>query len=416
MLAQDAVSASRSSAVPPETSAEPSTQKLSPAQQPKQVWWLVVGIVAFFHLVSLAAIRFYTPKSQTLTLVLVTWIVGGMGITMGYHRLWSHNAFSAHIAVRAALAFAGVLAFQGSIKWWGLRHRLHHRYTDTEHDPYDATRGFWYSHMGWLFEKPEYTRLKWIDRTDLEADPVVEFQHKHFPQMAIAFGIVLPTLLGAMWGDALGGFLYGGYVSRIILWHTTWFINSLAHSWGEQEYSTENTSRGNMVLALLTHGEGHHNFHHEFPRDYRNGIKTLDWDPTKWMIAGLSYLNLTYNLRTIPDDVIYKAQIAAAEDKIKHLSKGLIWTDETKLPVWTFEEYKEEAKASQALILIDGYAVDISEFKSEHPGGEKLVTNYIGKDATKSFYGVLNNHTKSARQIMKDLRVAKVERSDKKHD
>jgi stearoyl-CoA desaturase (delta-9 desaturase) len=237
---------------------------------------------------------------------------------MGYHRLWSHNAFQAHPLLRLALALAGVLAFQGSIKWWGLRHRLHHRYTDTEHDPYDATRGFWYSHMGWMFEKPEYTRLKWIDKTDLEDDQVVTWQHKHFLKLAIGLGLVLPTFLGTLWNDSLGGFLYGGFVSRIILWHTTWFINSFAHSWGEQEYSTENTSRGNFILALFTNGEGmgqlvpssltlgHHNFHHEFPRDYRNGIRYLDWDPTKWLIAGFSYCGLTYNLKKIPEAVIYK--------------------------------------------------------------------------------------------------------------
>ena len=100
---------------------------------------------------------------------------------------------------------------------------------------------------------------------------------------------ILPTCLGALWGDALGGYLYGGFVSRIILWHTTWFINSLAHSWGEQEFSAENTSRGNHIIALLTMGEGHHNYHHEFPRDYRNGILAIDYDPTKWLIIALSY-------------------------------------------------------------------------------------------------------------------------------
>ncbi len=107
------------------------------------------------------------------------------------------------------------------------------------------------------------------------------------------------------------------------------------------------------------------------------------------------------------------------EDKIQILSKDLIWTDESKLPTWNWKEYQTEAKASQALIHIDGFAVDISEFKEEHPGGFKLVTNYIGQDATKSFFGVLNNHTKSARQIMKDLRVAKVvqlPRLEKKQD
>ncbi len=245
--------------------------------------------------------------------------------------------------------------------------------------------------------------------------------------MAILIGVVFPTFLGSLWGDALGGFLYGGYVTKIILWHTTWFINSLAHAWGEQEFSTENTSRGNVILALLTMGEGHHNFHHEFPRDYRNGIRFYDWDPTKWVIALFYYLGWTYDLHKTPEDVILKgttniyfltnlARVSAAQDKIHQMSKTLIWCNEEKLPTWSFEEYEEEAKKSEDLILIDNFACDISKFKNEHPGGEKLITTYIGKDATKAFYGVLNNHTRSARQIMKDLRVAKVVRNLKKEN
>lgn len=148
--------------------------------------------------------------------------------------------------------------------------------------------------------------MKWIDRTDLQADSVVQFQHKHFPTIALVSKFVLPTIIAAFWGDALGGFLYGGFVSSIVIWHCTWFINSLAHTWGHQEFSTENTSRGNYLLALLTFGEGHHNFHHEFPRDYRNGIRFDDYDPTKWAIAFFSWFGLTHDLITTPKEVVLK--------------------------------------------------------------------------------------------------------------
>ncbi|KAJ3325838.1 hypothetical protein HDV06_002223 [Boothiomyces sp. JEL0866] len=374
----------------------------------KKVWYEVVIIITFVHLVSIYALIYHTPKPATVWLTFLTWVFGGLGITMGYHRLWSHNSYKAAFPVRLGLALMGTLAFEGSIKWWSLRHRLHHRYTDTEHDPYDATRGFWYSHMGWMFEKKTYPRMKWIDQSDLNEDKVVRWQHKHFPALAIVLGLVLPTVLGYTWGDALGGFLYGGYITRIILWHTTWFINSLAHSWGEQEYSNENTSRGNLVLALFTMGEGHHNYHHEFPRDYRNGIKALDWDPTKWAIAFFSFFGATYNLITIPDQVVLKARINTAQDEINKLRKLCIWSDEAAFPTWTMEEFHKECEANE-LIIIDGFAIDVSEFKNEHPGGDKLITSYLGKDASKSFYGVLNNHSKSARQLMGDMRVARVQ-------
>ncbi|KAJ2994752.1 hypothetical protein HDV02_001328 [Globomyces sp. JEL0801] len=373
-----------------------------------KIWWEVVLFVSFFHIMAYISLRYYTPTVATIKFMVGIIIVGALGITMGYHRLWSHNSYKASIPVKVALAFAGTLAFQGSIKWWGLRHRLHHRYTDTKHDPYDATRGFWYSHMGWMFEKQEYNRIKWIDKSDLDTDPVVQFQHKYYRELVLGLGIVMPTVVGLFLGDTFGGFLYGGFVARIFIWHFTWFINSLAHSWGEQEYSNENTSRGNIVLALLTMGEGHHNFHHEFPRDYRNGIKPLDWDPTKWLIQFCSFFGGTYDLISVPEAIILKAKVTTAQEEIDRVSKTLIWSDEAKLPTWTMAEYKIESSQSGSLILIDGFAIDISDFKDQHPGGSTLLTKYVGKDASKSFYGVLNNHTKSARQMMIDMRVAKV--------
>jgi stearoyl-CoA desaturase (delta-9 desaturase) len=136
----------------------------------KEVYWVVIAIVGFVHAVAILSLLFYTPSNHTVTMTLLNWIFGGLGITAGYHRLWSHNAYKSSGVTRFIFALMGTMGFQGSIKWWSLRHRLHHRYTDTEHDPYNATRGFWYSHMGWLFEKPEYTRLKWIDKSDLERD------------------------------------------------------------------------------------------------------------------------------------------------------------------------------------------------------------------------------------------------------
>jgi stearoyl-CoA desaturase (delta-9 desaturase) len=127
--------------------------------------------------------------------------------------------------LKAILAFAGTVAFQGSIKWWVLRHRLHHRYTDTDHDPYNAKRGFWFSHIGWIFETPRYTKMKLVDASDLNADSIVQFQHRNYVPLALLSGFVFPAVLGVLWGDALGSFLYAGYVSRIAIWHATFSIN-----------------------------------------------------------------------------------------------------------------------------------------------------------------------------------------------
>jgi stearoyl-CoA desaturase (delta-9 desaturase) len=114
--------------------------------------------------------------------------------------------------------------------------------------------------MGWIFKKPHYPRMKLIDASDLNADPVVRFQHKYYVPLALGVGFGLPTLIAAFWGDALGGFLYGGILSRVIIWHATFCINSFAHWAGDQLYSNEVSARGNLLLAIMTHGEGYHNF------------------------------------------------------------------------------------------------------------------------------------------------------------
>jgi stearoyl-CoA desaturase (Delta-9 desaturase) len=172
----------------------------------------------------------------------------------------------------------GTLGFQGSIRstycgslvddrWWVLRHRLHHRFTDTESDPYSADKGLFYSHVGWIFVKVEYPALKFVDKSDLDHDPVVRFQHRWFVVLAVFGGLLLPALVGQLWiGNWREGFIWGGIISRIAIWHCTYpyphfcsdglrfLINSLAHYIGEQYYTTEVTARGNFILALLTNG------------------------------------------------------------------------------------------------------------------------------------------------------------------
>jgi len=116
-----------------------------------------------------------------------------------------------------ALAFMGTSAFQGSIKWWSLRHRLHHRFTDDPvNDPYAATKGLLYSHVGWFFVKRRYERMDRIDQQDLASDPVVQFQHKYYVPLAVLIALVLPTLVGGFWNDALGAFIYAGLVTLVI--------------------------------------------------------------------------------------------------------------------------------------------------------------------------------------------------------
>jgi len=245
-----------------------------------------------------------------ISFVFFLWATG-ISITAGYHRLWSHRAYQAHWSVRLFFMLFGTMALQNSILIWGSQHRTHHRFVDDwDKDPYSAKRGFWFSHMGWILRNYPSGRNDFSNARDLQNDPIVMFQHRWYLPLTLAMNVGLPLGLGWLVGDLWGVFLLGGLLRLVVNHHFTWFINSLAHMWGTQPYTDENTARDNPVLAFLTYGEGYHNFHHIFQNDYRNGVKWWQFDPTKWLIASLSWVGLASNLKRVPDLWIQRAQLA----------------------------------------------------------------------------------------------------------
>lgn len=247
----------------------------------------------------------------------VAWICGallmgasGMSITGGYHRLWAHRAYEAHWTLRILYMLFGAMAFQNSILNWAAQHRVHHRYVDdVDHDPYSIKRGFWFAHMGWMLRNYPSGELDFSNAHDLEQDPIVMFQHRHYLVIALGMNFGLPLLLGWACGDPLGFLLIAGLLRLVLSHHVTFFINSLAHYWGRRPYTTQNTARDNDLIALITYGEGYHNYHHLFQWDYRNGVRWWQFDPTKWMIAALSWTRLTRNLRRAPEFKIQRAML-----------------------------------------------------------------------------------------------------------
>ncbi|KAF9053392.1 hypothetical protein BJ165DRAFT_1339927 [Panaeolus papilionaceus] len=400
-----------------------SSQDVLKKERP-QIWWSNGILFVVIHIATCVGVYYYPPwvtKKATLALWFWTWQLCGLGITVGYHRLHSHKSFRASLPVRVVLAILGSGAFQGSIKWWTLRHRLHHRYTDDPiHDPYAATRGMFYAHIGWVFFRPVYERMGMIEKDDLENDPVVRYQHKYYTPLALSFGLVFPILVGSLWGDALGGFIWGGLVSKVWIWHCTFLVNSLAHWSGLQPYSDETTARGNLLVALLTFGEGNHNFVrvtiHAFPHDFRSGPSLAEWDPSKWLIIGLHKLGLATGLRRArPEDMVDALKYMGE----KHAGKVDPEPHSWKGKVWTLQEVHKFAaeKTGRCVLLIDGYVVDATSYLGEHPGGAALLRRYsIGakenvegwREAEWAFNGGLNNHTRAARKRMNDLRIAKL--------
>ncbi|GMR15547.1 MAG: fatty acid desaturase [Gammaproteobacteria bacterium] len=237
-------------------------------------------------------------------------VAGGIGIGSGYHRLWSHRAYSAHWTMRLYLAIVGGMTIQNSILVWCIRHRIHHRDVDNnDKDPYSIGRGFWFAHIGWMLKDYESGKLDWSIVPDLERDPVVAWQHKYYWPLVLITNIALPWLLGWMVGDIWGVLLLAGILRLVISHHVTFFINSLAHMWGSRPYTDENTARDNWLLAIVTYGEGYHNFHHLFQSDYRNGIRWWQYDINKWFIAVCAKLGLANNLKRTPDFKIQRARL-----------------------------------------------------------------------------------------------------------
>ena len=249
--------------------------------------------------------------------------LNGLAITGGYHRLWSHKAYKAHWSVRLWFALWGAGALQNSILIWAADHRRHHRFVDDdERDPYSAGRGLWFSHMGWMLREYATNAEDFSNVQDLMRDPIVMWQHRHYVAITTGMNLGLPLLLGYALGDVVGTVLLVGLLRLVVNHHVTFFINSLAHCWGTRPYTDENSARDNGFLALLTYGEGYHNYHHIFQTDYRNGIRWYQWDPTKWMIASLARVGLARGLQRVPNFRIQRALLDMQFKRAQQFAEG----------------------------------------------------------------------------------------------
>ncbi|MEX0618889.1 MAG: fatty acid desaturase [Pseudohongiellaceae bacterium] len=234
----------------------------------------------------------------------------GLSITAGYHRLWSHKTYRAHPVLRFLFALGGACALQNSVLNWASDHRRHHRYVDdNDHDPYSAGRGFWFSHIGWILRNYPSGTKNFSNVKDLQKDPIVVWQHKHYLALVLFMNIGVPAFLGYLHGDIIAGLLLGGLLRLVLSQHVTYLINSIAHMWGGQPYSHTSSAKDSSLLALITYGEGYHNYHHTFQWDYRNGIRWWHYDPTKWLIRLCSFVGLTRDLRVCSPVAIERARL-----------------------------------------------------------------------------------------------------------
>ena len=281
-----------------------------------RVNWLIssflIGTLALALTAVPAYVYFFGLDWFQVALFFVMFALCGFSITLGYHRLFSHLSFQAHWSVRLFVLIFGAGAFENSVLLWACEHRNHHKHVDDEDDdPYCISKGLFHAHIGWLLFKldppPPFDNVG-----DLQKDPLVRWQHRYIHWIAALVSFGLPSVAGYLRGgcvSALGGFLIAGVARLVVLQHCTFCINSLCHYLGRQPYSSRCSARDSWVMALVTLGEGYHNYHHEFQHDYRNGVKPWQFDPTKWLIWTLAKLGLARKLRRVPDEKVAWAEL-----------------------------------------------------------------------------------------------------------
>jgi stearoyl-CoA desaturase (delta-9 desaturase) len=262
-------------------------------------------------------------EPRDLMVCAVMYVLTVAGITMGYHRLFTHKSFKCGPGLRACLGFCGSMASQGPLFFWVACHRRHHQHSDDAGDPHSphshgegwrgVLLGWWHAHVGWMLthEPENYFRLV----NDLVRDPVTMVVHRLY-FVWVAAGLVIPGVLSmALAGEVSAfwqGLLWGGFVRLFLVHHVTWSVNSVCHLFGSVTYETEDESRNNAVVAVLTLGEGWHNNHHAFPSSARHGLRPWQFDPTFLALLVFRSVGLVWDLRTPSERELAEESRAAA--------------------------------------------------------------------------------------------------------
>ena len=319
---------------------------------PTKINWLNTLFLIGMPIISVIGIvyhwLYFGPPGWTEAIVFFAmYYACGLSITAGYHRLFAHRSHKAAWPLVLLYAFFGAGAFQNSIIEWSSDHRNHHKFVDSDKDPYSASRGFFYSHMGWIMIEEDMFTNDFSNIKDLDQSAIIKWQHRNIFVIGGVSGWIFPALIGFALGGiptAVGCLVYGGFLRTVFVHHGTFLINSAAHIWGTQPYSDGNSSKDSFWLAFFTFGEGYHNFHHQFQADYRNGIKWYQFDPTKWLIKTLSFIGITSDLKKTP---VHSIEVSKLDMKYKKSAKMLEVKD---VDTTSFEErvniYRESMRSA----------------------------------------------------------------------
>jgi len=288
-----------------------------------KIVWRNVILFSYLHMAAIAGVFMVITGRvmwQTLVFAWFLHILGGLGITAGAHRCYSHKSYKAKLPLKLLLTFMQTISFQNSMWEWVRDHRVHHKYSETNADPHNARRGFFFAHIGWLLvRKHDLVKVKGakIDLSDIESDPVLMFQKKYQLPLGILLSFVVPAYLPAkLWGESvLTGLLVAGFLRYAFTLNTTWLVNSAAHMWGGKPYDKTINPAENRSVAFWALGEGWHNYHHVFPWDYKTAeLGEYRYNLTTAFVDFFAKIGWAYDLKTVPKKIV--------EQRVKRTGDG----------------------------------------------------------------------------------------------
>lgn len=392
-----------------------------------------------------------------------------LAFTAGYHKYFTHNSYKVRFAfLKYYFAIFGSSCGLGSIRWWASLHRAHHHFTnDTEKDPYWIKRGLLFSHYGWLLRKPRAVQffnefieqefpqniddgvpqeinldkeqieaiglrdefdvneedegeLEFKDSYDEKMRDLLNWQQKTYLFWFAVTTLLIPVVITKLFchDTAMHGLLYPGIFRMFLCQQSLLTTESLCHlkqiqvTIPSQPFNDKNSSQDcqNPLMALLTYGQSHQNYHHEFPHDYRSNNSLLTYDPTKWFIWTLDKLGIVCELCRTPDNLVEHLRLQQQQEILNRMRSQLNWgTPISKLPLITPQDFKRTIESSsnkdRIYIVIQNIIHDITPFMDQHPGGVQLLKASHGKDATRAFYGGVYGHLTAAVNLLATMRI-----------